>query len=90
MGSLQAMEMAALGVELDTALTWHLRSNHYPPLPLEILEPAKQAIQFANEGQWDAPIALPEGTTWRHQEWCPTWAAVEGWHLDAWISEEVL
>lgn len=86
MGHMQAMEMAA-HADLDTALRWHLTSNHYPPLPVALVEPAKQAIAFANEGQWDVPVALPDGISYRGREFAPVWAAVDGWHLDAFIEE---
>lgn len=86
MGNLQAQEMVA-HADFDTALRWHLQHNHYPPLPIELYDAAQTAIQFANEGQWDVPVALPDGISYRGREFAPVWAAVEGWHLDAFIQE---
>lgn len=72
--------------DLDTALVWHLRSNHYPPVPLSMLSVCKQAIELANDGEYDELIDLPEGTYWRGQEQAPVWAIVDGHHLDAFIT----
>ena len=87
MGRMQATEMAALA-DIDTALRWHLTSNHYPPLPIELVETAKVAITNGNAGDWDAEIELPEGITYRDASTAPTWAAIQAWHLDAFLDEE--
>lgn len=36
---------AAQHAELEQALEWHLTSNHYPPVSLELIPACKQAIQ---------------------------------------------
>lgn len=70
----------------DTALRWHLKSNHYPPLPDCIFGLAKQAIELANNDEWDARISLKEaGISWRGQDSAPVSACVESWHLDSFI-----
>lgn len=45
----------------DVALEWHLLSNHYPPLPLSLVEPCKQAIEAGLEEDWQRQIPLPDG-----------------------------
>lgn len=87
MGSLQAQEMAALA-DLDTALTWHLRSNHYPPVPLSMLQACKDAIDFCRNGNSLNHIALPEGVTYKGSTTAPAYAIVEQHHLDAWVDVE--
>ena len=87
MGSMQAREMAELA-DLDTALKWHLSSNHYPPLPLELLDSVKEAIENGNAGEWDAEITLPEGITYQERSSAPTWAAIQAWHLDAFLEPD--
>ncbi len=84
MGYLHAIEYAA--GDLDTGLTWHLQSNHYPPIPLTMLEPCKEAIQACNEENWYREIALPEGVLYKGQTTAPAWVIVDQHHLDAWIS----
>lgn len=86
MGSLQASEFAGLveegSVQLDQALTWHLRGNHYPPIHLDFLAPAKQAIELANEGDFTTEIELPNGKI------LTVGAIVRGLHLDSFIQNE--
>jgi len=75
--------------DLDTALSIHLSSNHYPPLPDCVLPLAKQAIQMANEGDWDGEVDLSEaGISWRGQSKAPVSACIEAWHLDCFLDEQ--
>ncbi len=71
--------------DMDTALRWHLASNHYPPIPAVMVEPCKVAIANAQQADWDVEIDLPEGILWRGQATCPTHALVEGLHLSQFI-----
>lgn len=92
MGAMNAMGMSEAVddgmVELRQALSWHLSANHYPPVPLEIVDACVQAIHYAEEGEPDAMIRLPEGTLWRGQQSAPTWALVDGLHLESFIGLE--
>lgn len=81
---MQAMEMSEL-LEIDDALAWHLRSNHYPPIPLTMLEPCKEAIQAFLEGDYLRMIAMPEGVSYRGSNFAPADAIVSQHHLDAWV-----
>ena len=85
MGSLQASEMAEYA-DLDTALTWHLRSNHYPPVPLTMLEPCKQAIDAYWEDDLDRQIDL-NGSFYRGKSFAPAREIIIAHHLDAWCSD---
>lgn len=87
MGSLQAHEMAE-HADLDTALAWHLRSNHYPPVPLSMVEPCKLAIDAYWEDDLDRMIQLPEGTLYRGEKSAPAREIIIAHHLDAWCEEE--
>jgi hypothetical protein len=87
MGSLQATEMAEL-TDIDTALTWHLRANHYPPIPLEMVAVCKEAIALCNEGLENNTVDLPHGTSYRNAPYAPAWAIVDAHHLDPWIDRE--
>jgi hypothetical protein len=71
--------------DIETALAWHLSSNHYPPIPLVMVEPCLTAIANACDGDLDALVVLPDGIEWRGENACPTHALVEGAHLDAFI-----
>ena len=87
MGSMQAREMAEM-LSLDDALAWHLRSNHYPPVPLSMVEPCKEAIQAYWEDDLDREITLPEGTFFRGSNTAPARNIIISHHLDAWCEEE--
>ena len=97
MGSLQAQEYAALAgsgdLSLHLAIEIHLQSNHYPPVPLSMVEPCIQAIEIANAAQWgDADLSdrvtLPDGVSWRGEDTAPAWALIESHHLDSFIQWE--
>ena len=87
MGRLSALDMAA-NTDLDTALSWHLSANHFPPLPPELLPVAKRAIAKASADQWDDELKLPAGIRYRDASSAPVYACVEAWHLDAFIELE--
>jgi hypothetical protein len=89
MGNLHAQELASMvghEVELRTALSWHLTSNHFPPVPDIMVEPCIEAIENAEIGDWDREISLPEGVGYKGLTVAPTWAMVEQHHLDSFIN----
>lgn len=88
MGRLQAEEMAGL-LDLDTALYWHLTSNHYPPLPETLVDCAKTAIRFVEAGDWDAPVPLPAGVSYKGSNCAPARACIEQWHLEAFLDPDL-
>lgn len=84
MGSLQAQEMSEL-MPLEEAIAWHLRSNHFPPIPLSMVPVCIEAIQHANEGNFDKLVSLPEGVGYRGLTAAPVLAIIEQHHLDNWV-----
>jgi hypothetical protein len=95
MGAMQAMEMAEM-LSIEDSIRWHLRSNHYPPVPLSMVDTCIEAINACNELDYDRLIQLPfDGVhkdtgepfqiTWRGQDKAPAHAIVEGHHLHSWI-----
>jgi len=63
MGQMSAEEMAAAVGEHETtmrmALTWHLTSNHFPPVHTMFVDAAMEAIQLAAVEDFDYVIHLP-------------------------------
>lgn len=57
MGYLSALDFAG-NAPLETALSWHLTANHYPPLPEALVDPCKRAIELARAGKWDARVSI--------------------------------
>ena len=84
MGALQAQEMAEM-LDIETAMAWHLQSNHYPPVPLSMVEPCIEAIQNALEGKWLEPVLLPDPVRYRGSNYAPTDTIIEQHHLWAWV-----
>jgi hypothetical protein len=86
MGAMQAREMAELGSDnLGQTIEWHLRSNHFPPVPNSMVQPCIKAIEACNEEDYNRMIGLPEGVGYKGLTVAPAHAIVESHHLDAWI-----
>ena len=87
MGRMQAEELASLigDIKMESAISMHLTSNHYPPVPTSMVPSCIQAIDNANAGDWHALVELPEGVTWRGDASGPTYALIEGHHLESFL-----
>ena len=87
MGSNLAYDLASdeLGLDLENAISIHLQSNHYPPVPLSMVEPCIDAIDAYYDEDYERLIELPAPITWRDQKHAPASAIVEAHHLDAWL-----
>lgn len=90
MGRMQAVEMAnTAGLSLEEQLEWHLRGNHFPPVPKTMVPICRDVISHLNEGgDINAHFKLPDNSTWRGESSAPAWAIVEGHHLESWIIDE--
>lgn len=82
MDRLQAEEMASQ-LSQDQALRWHLQYNHYPPVSEVFTPVAKEAIDKANEKDWDSVIEMPDGVSKTAAQ------IIEGLHLESFLDEEV-
>jgi hypothetical protein len=89
MGALHAAAFAEAvedgQVGLRTAISWHLQSNHYPPVPLSMVDPCISALNAFAEGLYDTPIELPDGVSYRGDPFAPAHAIFEAHHLDAFL-----
>lgn len=86
MGSNLAHDLAGMkDLSLDRSLAIQLRSNHYPPVPLSMIEPCKEAILAGRGEDFDRLIDLPEGISWRGNTAAPARAIIEAHHLEAWL-----
>ena len=90
MGSNLATELAdgILDLDLNTQLRIHLQSNHYPPIPVEMVQPCIDAIDAYYDGDYHRLISLPAPITWRGKDTAPAMAIITGHHLEAWLPEE--
>jgi hypothetical protein len=87
MGSNLAYDLASdeLGLDLETAIGYHLQGNHYPPIPLSMVEPCIDAIDAYWNEDYNKMIEMPEGVSYRGSKLAPASAIVEQHHLDAWL-----
>jgi hypothetical protein len=84
MGYQSAWEMAH-AVDLDTALGWHLTSNHYPPIPSAMIPVAKEAISKALDNDWDAEVDLRGICTFQDRLTASVGDLVAYMHLNAFV-----
>jgi len=75
-------------LSLEAGLAYHLQANHYPPVPVAMVDACIEAIDAYYEEDYSRQINLPEGVLWRGQESCPASAIVDAHHLDAWLPQE--
>ena len=88
MGYTLASELADLDqIGLKEAIAIQLQHNHYPPVPLSMVEPCIEAIDACLLEEYDIEINLPEGVSWRGKNTAPANAIVEAHHLHAWLEE---
>jgi hypothetical protein len=88
MGYMTALDLSdELELDLEMAISIHLRSNHYPPVPLSMVEPCIQAIDAYYDEDINKMIEMPEGVSYKGQAHAPAWAIIEQHHLNAWLPE---
>lgn len=85
MGYTTALELSDSGMDLETSIGMHLRMNHYPPVPLAMVQPCIDAIDAYWESDYNRLIDLPKDITWRGKTSAPASAIVDAHHLDAWL-----
>ena len=90
MGSTLATELAdgTLGLDMEPAIAMHLQGNHYPPVPLSMVQPCIDAIDAYWEDDSSREIELPEGVSWRGNTSAPAYTIIESHHLESWCSED--
>lgn len=86
MGNALSQDLAENVIDIRQSIAIQLRSNHYPPVPLSMVEPCIEAIYAVSEGDTHKSIGLPDGVSWRGYPTAPAYAIVEGHHLGAWCS----
>jgi hypothetical protein len=67
---------------LSLALQAHLQMNHYPPVNLVFVPTAIEAINYANNDDWQIHIEMPNGIV------KTAMSIVEELHLDAFLLQD--
>ena len=86
MGYTTALALAD-DLSMEAGIAYHLQANHYPPVPVAMVQPCIDAIDAYWEEDYQRQIDLPKDITWRGQNTAPASAIVEAHHLDAWLME---
>ena len=87
MGAVTALGIQDTVLDLETQILYHLKGNHYPPVPAEMVTPCIEAIDAYYDEDYQRMIDLPAGISWRGETSRPASAIVEAHHLDAWLPE---
>ena len=85
MGSVTAIGLADSVLDLETQLAYHLQGNHYPPVPLSMVQPCIEAIDAYYDEDYNRFIAMPEGVFYKGMSHAPASAIVEQHHLEWFI-----
>jgi hypothetical protein len=92
MGSVTAIGLADSVLDLETQLLYHLKGNHYPPVPAEMVAPCIEAIDAYYEEDYNREILMPKvgdfQIMYKNSITAPAWAIVEQHHLSFWLPEE--
>jgi len=91
MGSITALGIQDTVLDLETQLLYHLKGNHYPPVPAEMVKPCIDAIDAYHDNDFDREIDMPKindyQITYKGSLTAPAWAIVEQHHLEFWLPE---
>lgn len=59
MGLPTALIIAESNLSLEDKMVWQLQGNHYPPIDSAFIPVAVQAVELAQQNDWDAVLELP-------------------------------
>jgi hypothetical protein len=89
MGSVTALGIKDAVLDLETQILYHLKGNHYPPVPAEMVTPCSEAIDAAYEEDFNRMIDMPMvgefQITYKGSTQAPAWAIIEQHHLNWFI-----
>ena len=89
MGHNTALDLAEnIDITLEQAIGYHLQGNHYPPVPLSMVQPCIDAIDAYHDFEPMRYIEMPEGVFYKGMSHAPAWAIIEQHHLDAWLPQD--
>jgi hypothetical protein len=71
-------------ISLEQAIQIHLRGNHYPPVPLSMVQPCIDAIHASYDNDINRMIDLPEGVLFRGSNQATAEDIIYGHNLHAW------
>jgi hypothetical protein len=92
MGSITAIGLSDTTLDLETQLLYHLKGNHYPPVPAEMVKPCIEAIDAFYDEDYQRMIEMPMvgdfQILYKGMSHAPASAIVEQHHLEWFINPE--
>ncbi len=92
MGSVTALGLQDTVLDLETQILYHLKGNHYPPVPAEMVAPCIEAIDAYYDEDYDRMIDMPMvgnfQITYKGATQAPARAIISQHHLEFWLPEE--
>ena len=89
MGSVTAIGLADSVLDLETQILYHLKGNHYPPVPAEMVAPCIEAIDAYYDEDYGRLIDMPKvgdfQILYRGETQAPAHAIVDQHHLEWFI-----
>lgn len=89
MGSITALGIKDSVLDLETQLAYHLKGNHYPPVPVEMVKPCIEAIDAYYDEDFNRMIEMPMvgdfQILYKGMTHAPASAIVEQHHLEWFI-----
>ena len=89
MGSVTALGIQDTVLDLETQLLYHLKGNHYPPVPSEMVKPCIDAIDAYHDEDFDRMIDMPMvgdfQILYKGSTQAPAWAIAQQHHLEFWL-----
>ena len=78
-------------MDLETQILYHLKGNHYPPVPAEMVAPCIEAIDAYYEEDYDRMIDMPKvgdfQILYRGELQAPARAIISQHHLEFWLPD---
>ena len=91
MGSVTALGLQDTVLDLETQILYHLKGNHYPPVPAEMVAPCIEAIDAYYDEDYDRMIDMPMvgdfQILYRGETQAPARAIIDQHHLQFWLPE---
>jgi hypothetical protein len=91
MGSITALGIKDEVLDLETQLLYHLKGNHYPPVPAEMVKPCIEAIDAYYDEDYDRMIAMPMvgdfQILYKGMTHAPARAIISQHHLEFWLPD---
>jgi hypothetical protein len=89
MGSVTALGIKEMVLDLETQILYHLKANHYPPVPAEMVTACIDAIDAYYDEDYDRMIDMPKvgdfQILYKNSTQAPAHAIVDQHHLEVFI-----